>query len=118
MTRQQWKGLTHILLDSLIGIALLGLAVGAAAAWITSPPAAPTGAVPSPTAVVTPDSSVEQALCDYARLEGGDLRVIGDVARDPRVRYALAMAASTYALDGSAGAREQLLLSCGRAGYR
>jgi hypothetical protein len=108
--------------DRAIGIIFAAVCVLLIAAWVSDPPAArPSGAVPSPTAVVQRDEGVERNLCDYVRdtpAEGVDLAYIDDAGRDPRIRFALAMAASTYARDGSAGGREQLLISCTRAGYR
>jgi hypothetical protein len=91
------------------------------AAWLTEPPRrGPAGAVPTPTAVVSRDEGIERDLCGYVRgapPEGVDLAYVGAAGRDPRVRYALALAASSYAQDGSAGGREQFLLSCSRAGH-
>jgi hypothetical protein len=90
-------------------------------AWLTEPPRrGPASAVPTPTSVVSRDEGVERDLCGYVRgapPEGVDLTYVGEAGRDPRVRYALALAASSYAQDGSAGAREQFLLSCSRAGH-
>lgn len=91
------------------------------AAWLTEPPRhAPAGAVPTPTAVVQRNEAVESALCGYVRAapaEGTDLAYVGEASRDPRIRFALAMAASRYALDGSAGARAQLIDTCTRSGH-
>lgn len=90
-------------------------------AWLAEPPRArPSGAVPTPTAVLPRDEAVERDLCGYVRAapaEGIDLAYVGEAGRDPRIRFALAMAASRYAQDGSAAEREQFLRSCSKAGH-
>lgn len=99
---------------SLVILALL-------AAWVTEPPRAEgVGAVPTPTVVAPVNVEAEAALCGYVRaatVEGVDLAYVAAAARDPGVRYSIAIMAATYAVDGSAGARAQLLQSCGRGGY-
>lgn len=90
------------------------------AAWISEPPTAGgAGAVATPTSIVQPDNAIERDLCGYVRSAGEavDLAYVREASRDPRIRFALAIMASSYVQDGGAGAREQFLTSCARAGH-